>query len=190
MAMVMLFLRQTTGKTERYTHFCMSLKPVFTRDCGNGVHFIDEPINGLDPIGIAEIRKFLQDLSKERGKTILISSHILSEIGLLADDIGIIHEGNLLEESSMDELRKKNQKYVLFRVSSTATAARILEQKCGGVKYRIEDDNVMRIYDMDIDLSMVNQAFITNNIGVYESSVCDESLEDYFKEIAGGVGIA
>lgn len=151
---------------------------------------LDEPINGLDPIGIAEIRKFLQDLSKERGKTILISSHILSEIDLLADDIGIIHEGNLLEESSMDELRKKNQKYVLFRVSSTATAARILEQKCGGVKYRMEDDNVMRIYDMDIDLSMVNQAFITNNIGVYESSVCDESLEDYFKEITGGVGIA
>ncbi len=151
---------------------------------------LDEPINGLDPIGIAEIRKFLQDLSKERGKTILISSHILSEIDLLADDIGIIHEGNLLEESSMDELRKKNQKYVLFRVSSTATAARILEQKCGGVKYRIEDDNVMRIYDMNIDLSMVNQAFITNNIGVYESSVCDESLEDYFKEITGGVGIA
>jgi bacitracin transport system ATP-binding protein len=94
---------------------------------------LDEPINGLDPIGIAEIRKFLQDLSKERGKTILISSHILSEIDLLADDIGIIHEGNLLEESSMDELRKKNQKYVLFRVSSTVTAARILEQKCGGV---------------------------------------------------------
>ena len=54
----------------------------------------------------------------------------------------------------------------------------------------MEDDNVMRIYDMDIDLSMVNQAFITNNIGVYESSVCDESLEDYFKEITGGVGIA
>ena len=132
----------------------------------------------------------MQDLSKERGKTILISSHILSEIDLLADDIGIIHEGNLLEESSMDELRKKNQKYVLFRVSSTVTAARILEQKCGGVKYRIEDDNVMRVYDTDIDLSRINQEFITNNIGVYESRVCDESLEDYFKEITGGVGIA
>ena len=151
---------------------------------------LDEPINGLDPIGIAEIRKFLQDLSKERWKTIFISSHILSEIDLLADDIGIIHEGNLLEESSMDELRKKNQKYVLFRVSSTVTAARILEQKCGGVNYLIEDDNVMRVYDTDIDLSRINQEFITNNIGVYESRVCDESLEDYFKEITGGVGIA
>lgn len=151
---------------------------------------LDEPINGLDPIGIAEIRKFLQDLSRERGKTILISSHILSEIDLLADDIGIIHEGKLLEESSMDELRKKNQKYILFRVSSTSAAARILEQKCGEVKYRIEDDNIMRIYDTGMDLSIVNQMFITNNIGVYESKVCDESLEDYFKEITGGVGIA
>ena len=190
MAAVMLFLQQTTGKTKRHTHFCMPLEPVFTRDCGGRVHFMDEPINGLDPIGIAEIRKFLRDLSKERGKTILISSHILSEIDLLADDIGIIHEGNLLEESSMDELRKKNQKYVLFRVSSTVTAARILEQKCGGVNYLIEDDNVMRVYDTDIDLSRINQEFITNNIGVYESRVCDESLEDYFKEITGGVGIA
>lgn len=151
---------------------------------------LDEPINGLDPIGIAEIRNFLQDLSKERGKTILISSHILSEIDLLADDIGIIHNGRLLEESSMEGLRKKNQKYIMFRVSSTAAAAQILEQKCGMVKYRIEDDTVMRIYDMSVDLSVVNEVFITNGVGVYESRVCDESLEDYFKEITGGVGIA
>lgn len=151
---------------------------------------LDEPINGLDPIGIAEIRNFLQDLSKERGKTILISSHILSEIDLLADDIGIIHNGRLLEESSVEGLRNKNQKYIMFRVSSTATAAQTLEQKYGTVKYRIEDDNAMRIYDMSVDISVVNEIFITNGIGVYESRVCDESLEDYFKEITGGVGIA
>ncbi len=151
---------------------------------------LDEPINGLDPIGIAEIRNFLQDLSKERGKAILISSHILSEIDLLADDIGVIHNVRLLEESSMEGLRRKNQKYIMFRVSSTATAAQILEQKYGTVKYRIEDDNAMRIYDMSVDISVVNEIFITNGVGVYESRVCDESLEDYFKEITGGVGIA
>ena len=59
-----------------------------------------------------------------------------------------------------------------------------------GVNYLIEDDNVIRVYDTDIDLSRTNQEFITNNIGVYESRICDESLEDYFKEITGGVGIA
>lgn len=69
---------------------------------------LDEPTNGLDPIGIAEMRKFIKALSVEQGKTILISSHILSEISLLADDIGIIDYGVLLEESSMSEIRNSN----------------------------------------------------------------------------------
>jgi ABC transporter. len=68
---------------------------------------LDEPTNGLDPIGIAEVRNFIRNLCVEHGKTILISSHILSEISLLADDIGIIHNGVLLEECSMAELQKK-----------------------------------------------------------------------------------
>ena len=76
---------------------------------------LDEPTNGLDPIGIAEVRNFIKELSVERGKTILISSHILSEIALLADDIGIIDHGLLLEENSMKELKKKNRKYILLR---------------------------------------------------------------------------
>lgn len=71
---------------------------------------LDEPTNGLDPIGIAEMRSFIKKLSTEFGKTIIISSHILSEIALIADDIGIIHEGNLLEENTMDDLEKKNEK--------------------------------------------------------------------------------
>lgn len=68
---------------------------------------LDEPINGLDPIGIAEVRSFIRELCDVQGKTILISSHILSEIELLADDIGIIDKGILLEEESMKELAKK-----------------------------------------------------------------------------------
>ena len=89
---------------------------------------LDEPTNGLDPIGIAEVRDFIKDLSVERGKTILISSHILSEIQLLADDIGIIDYGVLLEESSMGELEKKNSKYVMLQVSDVSKAALILER--------------------------------------------------------------
>ena len=68
---------------------------------------LDEPINGLDPIGIAEVRSFIRQLCDERGKTILISSHILSEIALLADDIGIIDHGALIEEESFAELEKR-----------------------------------------------------------------------------------
>lgn len=77
---------------------------------------LDEPTNGLDPIGIAEVRKFIKNLSAMHGKTILISSHILSEISLLADDIGIIDHGVLLEENSITELEKKNSKYILLQV--------------------------------------------------------------------------
>ena len=75
---------------------------------------LDEPINGLDPIGIAEVRSFIRELCDARGKTILISSHILSEISLLADDIGIIDHGALLEEESLAELEQKSSKHIRF----------------------------------------------------------------------------
>lgn len=153
---------------------------------------LDEPINGLDPIGIAEIRDFFRRICEEQGKTILISSHILSEIDVLADDIGIIHKGKMLEENSMEELKKKNRKYIQFRVSSTASIPRLLEQHFHEKKYeyQIVDDSTIQIYDTSINLGEVNKVFITNGLDVYESKVCEESLEDYFKEITGGEGIA
>lgn len=89
---------------------------------------LDEPINGLDPIGIAEVRSFIRELCDTKGKTILISSHILSEISLLADDIGIIDHGALLEEESLAELEQKSSKHIRFTLSDTAQAARILER--------------------------------------------------------------
>ena len=92
---------------------------------------LDEPINGLDPIGIAEVRGFIRELCDATGKTILISSHILSEISLLADDIGIIDHGVLLEEESLKELEAKNGKYFRFTVSYAAKAANLLQSKLG-----------------------------------------------------------
>ena len=73
---------------------------------------LDEPTNGLDPVGISEVRLYLERLCWEKGTTILISSHILSEIEQLAHTIGVLHEGQLLEEIAMTELRKKNRQYV------------------------------------------------------------------------------
>src|SRR5699024_2957616 len=77
---------------------------------------LDEPINGLDPIGIAEMRAFLLDLCHHQGKTILLSSHILSEIAQLADDVGIIDHGNLLEEETLAELERRNRRYIQIGV--------------------------------------------------------------------------
>ena len=151
---------------------------------------LDEPTNGLDPIGIAEMRNFIKELSVERGKTILISSHILSEIALLADDIGIIDHGLLLEENSMKELKKKNRKYILLQVSDVSKAALILEHQFHLVDYSVHDDQTLRIYDTCLDMAEINKALIVQDIAVISSQVCNDTLEDYFKKITGGEGTA
>lgn len=151
---------------------------------------LDEPTNGLDPIGIAEVRQFIKKLSVEQGKTILISSHILSEISLLADDIGIIDRGVLLEESSMSELKKRNRKYILLQVSDIPKTMLILERRFQVKDYSVQDEETMRIYDTTLNMGEVNKALVMENIAVISSGVCNDTLEDYFKKITGGEGIA
>ena len=151
---------------------------------------LDEPTNGLDPIGIPEVRNFIKDLSTERGKTILISSHILSEIELLADDIGIIDHGVLLEESSMDELQRKNSKYILLQVSEIPKALLILERQFGIKDYSVQDEHTLRLYDTTLDMAVINKALVTQEVSVISSGLCNDTLEDYFKKITGGEGIA
>ena len=151
---------------------------------------LDEPTNGLDPIGIAEVRNFIKDLSVERGKTILISSHILSEISLLADDIGIIDHGVLLEESSMEELEKKNRKYILLQVSDASKASLLLEHEFHVKDYAMQDEHTLRLYDTALDVAAINKFLVMQDVAVIGSQLCHDTLEDYFKEITGGVGIA
>lgn len=151
---------------------------------------LDEPTNGLDPIGIAQVRAFIKDLSTTHGKTILISSHILSEISLLADDIGIIDHGVLLEEISMNELEKKNNMYILLQVSDIPKASIILEQQFKVKDYSVKDDHTLHIYDTSLDMGAINKALVTQNITVFSSQICNDTLEDYFKKITGGDGIA
>ena len=151
---------------------------------------LDEPTNGLDPIGIAEVRNFIKNLSVERGKTILISSHILSEIQLLADDIGIIDQGVLLEESSMRELEKRNSKYILLQVSDVPKASLILERQFYLKNYSVQDGQTLRLYDTSLDMAAINKALVLQNVSVISSQLCNDTLEDYFKKITGGEGIA
>lgn len=151
---------------------------------------LDEPTNGLDPIGIAEIRDFIKTLSMEHGKTILISSHILSEIALLADDIGIIDNGILLEESSMSELKRKNGRYILLQVSDIPKALLILERQFHLKNYSVQNDDTLRIYDISLNMGEINKALIMQNVTVISSGLYNDTLEDYFKRITGGEGIA
>ena len=151
---------------------------------------LDEPINGLDPIGIAEMRSFIRQLCDERGKTILISSHILSEIALLADDIGIIDHGTLLEEESLEELEQKSSKHIHFTLSNTAEAARILEHSYNENHFTILDDHNMQIHNVDIPVAKLVSSFVHNGVEVCEAYTREETLEDYFKRVTGGEGIA
>lgn len=154
------------------------------------VLILDEPTNGLDPIGIAEVRNFIKDLSVKKGKTILISSHILSEITLLADTVGIIDKGILLEESSMEELNKKNRKYIMLEVSDVSKTTIVLEKEFEVTNYSVEDNNHIIIYSYGLDLAKINKSLVMSGISVASSQTCNDSLEDYFKKITGGEGIA
>ena len=154
------------------------------------VLILDEPINGLDPIGIAEVRKLLRSLCDEKKKTILISSHILPEIQLLADDIGIIDEGVLLEEQSLKELEEKNHRYMGFLVSDVSQGGRILEDTFHISNFDINSEGKICLYDMNISISKIIRCFIENGLDVLDAHIYENTLEDYFKEVTGGAGIA
>ncbi len=151
---------------------------------------LDEPINGLDPIGIAEIRSFIRSLCEERGKTILISSHILSEIALLADDIGILDHGVLLEEEPLAELEARNGRYIHLGVSDAARAARLLETRMGLTAFRVEGDRDIRVTDPEIPPETLARTLLEGGVELRELHLCEDTLEDYFKRVTGGEGIA
>ena len=148
---------------------------------------LDEPINGLDPIGISEIRQFLYELSRTKGTTILISSHVLNEIEQIADMIGVINQGKLVEEVNMQELHKR--KYVVFTVSDPLTASRMLENRCKVRDYEIQEDTI-KIFEPEFNIGYFKQFLVVNQVVVTAINSCEENLEDYFTELIGGSGIA
>ena len=154
------------------------------------VLILDEPINGLDPIGIAEVRDFIRELCNATRKTILISSHILSEISLLADDIGIIDHGVLLEEESLEELEEKNGKYFRFTISNAALAANLLQTKLGIQNVQVDNANELTVRDLRLDAGAAVRLFVDAGLSVSDAHLYEDTLEDYFKQVTGGEGIA
>ncbi len=127
---------------------------------------LDEPINGLDPIGIKEIRNLFKMLSREYGVTILISSHILAEIEQIADTIGVINNGRLIEEVSMDSIREKNKEYIELATSECKRASYILENDLNISNFKVMDNNIIRIYDADIPQSRISKTLILKDINI------------------------
>ncbi|MMZ60372.1 putative ABC transporter ATP-binding protein YxlF [compost metagenome] len=150
---------------------------------------LDEPINGLDPVGIKEIRDLFSMLSKEYGITILISSHILAEIEQIADTIGVINQGRLIKEVSMDEIQENNTAYIELVVKDTKKAAFILSDKLKVNNIRVLDNYNIRIYD-EISQSELTKALVINDVAIEAIHKKSSSLEDYFLSLLHGGDIS
>lgn len=147
---------------------------------------LDEPINGLDPIGIKEIRDLFHLLNKEYGISILISSHILSEIEQMADTIGVINNGRLIEEVSMDSIRSSNTEYVEITVDDCKKAAYILENNLNLHNFKTIDDSVIRIYSLGMQQSRLSKELIMNGVSIESMERKNSTLEDHFLKLLSG----
>ncbi|MBG9735230.1 ABC transporter ATP-binding protein [Paenibacillus alvei] len=147
---------------------------------------LDEPINGLDPIGIKEIRDLFKKLSHEFGITILISSHILGEMELIADTIGVINHGVLLEEVSMERVRAQQSEFIEVVTDHANKAAYVLEETMHVSNFRIIDNRLIRIYQRGVSQQDITKAFVMNDVSVESVHKKHHSLEDYFMKLLNG----
>ncbi len=150
---------------------------------------LDEPMNGLDPVGIHEVRSYLLQLCREKGTTIFLSTHILSEIEQLAEVIGVMDQGRLLEETGLQELYRHNRRYVEFEVSDVRRASLVFERLFGISDYAVTGNGTLRLYEQLQRRAEINRGLLTEGITVSGVSVGAGKLEDYFTKLVGGEGI-
>ena len=144
---------------------------------------LDEPVNGLDPQGIIEMRELILKLNREHGITVLISSHILDELSRLATHYGFIDGGRMVKEMSAEELEKRCRKCFRAEVSDTKALARVLESM--NAEYRIIDFNHADIY-AEIPVTTLVSALAIENCTVNKIVEQDESLESFYMNLVGG----
>lgn len=144
---------------------------------------LDEPVNGLDPQGIIEIRELILKLNKERQITVLISSHILDELSRLATHYGFIDKGRLIKEISAAELEAACRKCIKVEVTDTKALVRVLDAE--GLEYEVISDTVANIYGK-VNLSQLVLALAKEECELISSHEQDESLENYFINLVGG----
>lgn len=141
---------------------------------------LDEPINGLDPIGIKELRDLFKILCKDYGITLLISSHILAEMEQMSDTIGIIQNGKLIKEVSMKSINGKQTEYIEVQVQNIKKALYILEQNLGIKNFRVIGEEMIRIYETTLTQQEISKAFVINDVGIESINKKNSSLEEYF----------
>ena len=180
----MVDLQNVEGKQIRHYSLGMKQRLAIARAILAKPEFLilDEPINALDPEGIREMRNLFQRLNQEDETTVFISSHILSEVDLIADTIGIIQHGNLLAELPIEEIHKHQTEYISLQVDDVAHAATLLEQM-NITNFSVLDQEFIRIYDSNISGKVLSKALIESGVGLESLGRKQDTLEDYFFQL-------
>ena len=145
---------------------------------------LDEPINGLDPQGIAEIRQTLEKLRDEKGITVMVSSHILDELGKIADSYGIINQGVLIDEFTNEELIRRCGKYINIVTNDNNKALDVIRSM--GIDTVSITGNCVRVDEGIERAAEINRTLVNGGIDVHELHVSNISLEDYYFSLTGG----
>lgn len=148
---------------------------------------LDEPLNGLDPQGIVELREILSHLNKKYGITMLISSHILDELEMIATRYGFIHQGQMIEEITAEKLQEKLKKYISLDVENIGLATITLEQKLHTENFKVMDDHTIHLYDFVSESSQVATTLIQEGVIFNKMNISNVSLENYYLSLIKGV---
>ena len=146
---------------------------------------LDEPINGLDPQGIAEVRDTLSRLNRERNITFMISSHILEELSKIATHYGIIHDGVLLQELTREELLERCSERIELKTDDTRRACTVLDDM-GITRYKVVDRDTIHIFERLNDSGEITMALAGHGVRTMGITVKNEALEDYYLNLTGG----
>lgn len=147
---------------------------------------LDEPINGLDPSGIVEIRNLLRRLNEEKNVTILISSHILAELEEIATDYGFLNRGRLAEQTTAEKLREKCRIYMEVSVTDAQKYAALLEARLHCTNYKVMPDNRIHIMENPDQAMLYSALAVENGIGLLSLERKEIRLEDYYMHLIGG----
>lgn len=149
---------------------------------------LDEPTNGLDPAGMKQIRSLLKMLCTEYGITIMLSTHILSEIEPVADTVGVIHHGRMIQEISMKEIEQMSLAYIELTTTDTERAACVMNDKLGLTNFKILENGEVRIYDVSVSMQELSKTLALNDVAVTALGRKTDNLENYFLKITAEGG--
>ncbi|RFU65816.1 ABC transporter ATP-binding protein [Peribacillus glennii] len=151
------------------------------------VLILDEPTNGLDPAGIREIRDYLKRLAREESMAVIVSSHLLSEMEMMCDRIGIIQNGKMVDVRNVREIMKEEKQCYKINANPIQKAFEVLNQSFGETGITLSGKNI-QFYGSEADIPIMIKKLVENDIDIYEISPINKTLEDKFLEITGEQG--